>query len=130
MDGGNRAGYAEIPGTISIIKESADPMSDDMGVTNVDLKKFLDNYEAFPSTATKAEPLYVNIGPKQNGNEPANAGEGLIFVSDGVSSISIEVHILCSLLMFYSSHTHNIIGPQRSCRDRSNRENGSQGCGV
>lgn len=105
-------------------------MSDDTGVTNVDLKKFLHSYGAFPSTATKSEPLYVNIGPRQYGDEPTNAGEGCIFVSDEVSSISIEVHILCSLLMFYSSHTHNIIGHQRSCRDRSNRENGSQGCGV
>lgn len=58
----------------------------DAGVTNVDIKQLLINNGALPDDDDRlSEPLYVNVGPKQVGNNPTPGGS-CIFIADKVRS--------------------------------------------
>lgn len=78
----------------------------DAGVTNVDIKQLLKKYDALPEASMNkdSDPMYVNVGPKQVGNDPTPGGS-CIFIADRVRPflLSIEVHILCSLSYYYTS---------------------------
>ena len=73
----------------------------DAGVTNVDIKQLLKKYDALPEALMNkdSDPMYVNVGPKQVGNNPTPGGS-CIYIADRVSSFLLfyttEVHILCS----------------------------------
>ena len=57
----------------------------DAGVTNVDIKKLLKKYDALPEALMNkdSDPMYVNVGPKQVGNNPTPGGSR-IFIADRV----------------------------------------------
>ena len=57
----------------------------DAGVTNVDIKKLLMKYDALPDALmdVDSDPMYVNIGPKQVGNNPTPGGS-CIFIAERV----------------------------------------------
>ena len=64
----------------------------DAGVTNIDIKQLLIKAGAIPDDPNvKSDPMYVNVFPKQVGNNPTPGGSS-IFIADRVS---------CSFLLFY-----------------------------
>ena len=88
----------------------------DAGVTNVDIKQLLIKYDELPDELLgddiKSDPMYVNVGPKQVGNNPAPGGS-CIFIADRVRSYlffywSAYLVLTLNLLIIHLSTFHII----------------------